>query len=62
MSRRKRLFWIAPLALLAIALFIFIGGEIEDENVGKDLHGHRAEFFVRRMIQIGVAIGFAIAR
>jgi len=28
MSRRKRLFWIAPLALLAIALFIFIGGEI----------------------------------
>jgi len=28
MSRRKRLFWIAPLALLGIALFIFVGGEV----------------------------------
>jgi hypothetical protein len=28
MSRRKRLLWIAPLAILGIALFIFIGGEI----------------------------------
>ena len=28
MSRRKRLFWIAPLVPLVIALFIFIGGEI----------------------------------
>jgi hypothetical protein len=28
MSRRKRLFWIAPLALIGIALFIFVGGEI----------------------------------
>src|SRR5438105_14645515 len=26
--RRKRLIWIAPLALLAIALFAYIGGEI----------------------------------
>lgn len=28
MNRRRRLFWIAPLAILGIALFIFIGGEI----------------------------------
>lgn len=28
MSRRKRLIWIAPLAMLGIALFIFIGGEL----------------------------------
>jgi hypothetical protein len=28
MSRRKRLFWMAPAAVLGIALFIFIGGEI----------------------------------
>jgi hypothetical protein len=28
MSRRKRLFWIVPAAILGIALFIFIGGEI----------------------------------
>ena len=28
MSRRKRLFWIAPAAILGIALFAFIGGEI----------------------------------
>src|SRR5260221_9619616 len=28
MSRRKRLIWIAPLAILGVALFIFIGGEI----------------------------------
>ena len=28
MNRRKRLFWIAPLVPLVIALFIFIGGEI----------------------------------
>jgi hypothetical protein len=28
MSRRKRLLWIAPLALLGIALFIFVGGEV----------------------------------
>jgi hypothetical protein len=26
--RRRKLFWIAPLAVLGIALFIFIGGEI----------------------------------
>jgi uncharacterized membrane protein len=26
--RKKKLFWIAPLAVLGIALFIFIGGEI----------------------------------
>jgi hypothetical protein len=26
--RKKKLLWIAPLALLGIALFIFIGGEI----------------------------------
>jgi hypothetical protein len=26
--RRKKLFWIAPLAILGIALFIFVGGEI----------------------------------
>jgi hypothetical protein len=26
--RRKRLIWIAPLAILGLALFIFIGGEI----------------------------------
>ena len=28
MSRRKKLFWIAPAAILGIALFAFIGGEI----------------------------------
>jgi hypothetical protein len=28
MNRRKRLFWIAPAAILGIALFAFIGGEI----------------------------------
>ena len=28
MSRRKRLFWIAPAAILGIALLAFIGGEI----------------------------------
>ena len=28
MGRKKKLFWIAPLALLGIAVFIFIGGEI----------------------------------
>ena|SRR5689334_23273660 len=28
MSRRKRLLWIAPAAIVGIALFIFIGGEI----------------------------------
>jgi hypothetical protein len=28
MSRRKRLIWIAPAAILGLALFIFIGGEI----------------------------------
>jgi hypothetical protein len=28
MSREKRLVWIAPAAILGIALFIFIGGEI----------------------------------
>lgn len=28
MSRRRRLIWIAPLAILGIALFIFVGGEI----------------------------------
>jgi hypothetical protein len=26
--RRKRIFWIAPLAILAIAVFIAIGGEV----------------------------------
>jgi hypothetical protein len=26
--RKKKLFWIAPLAVLGIALFIFVGGEI----------------------------------
>src|SRR5262249_44442791 len=30
-SRRKKLFWIAPLAILGIALFIFIGGLIVRE-------------------------------
>jgi hypothetical protein len=28
MNRKKRLFWIAPLAILGIALFAYIGGEI----------------------------------
>lgn len=28
MNRKKRLIWIAPLAILGMALFIFIGGEI----------------------------------
>ena len=28
MNRKKRLIWIAPLALLGIALFAFIGGEV----------------------------------
>jgi len=28
MSRKKRLIWIAPLAMLGIALFIAIGGEV----------------------------------
>lgn len=28
MSRRRKLIWIAPLAILGIALFIFLGGEI----------------------------------
>jgi hypothetical protein len=28
MSRRKRLIWIVPAAILGLALFIFIGGEI----------------------------------
>ncbi len=28
MGRKKRLFWIAPAAILGIAVFIFIGGEI----------------------------------
>ena len=28
MNRRRRLFWIAPAAILGIALFIFIGGEL----------------------------------
>jgi hypothetical protein len=28
MNRRRRLFWIAPAAVLGIALFIFIGGEL----------------------------------
>jgi hypothetical protein len=28
MSRRKRLIWIVPAALLGLALFVFIGGEI----------------------------------
>lgn len=27
-NRRKRLIWIAPLAILGLALFIFIGGEL----------------------------------
>jgi hypothetical protein len=26
--RKKKLFWIAPLALLGIALFVFIGGQL----------------------------------
>ena len=28
MNRKKRLFWIAPLAILGIALFAYLGGEI----------------------------------
>ena len=28
MGRRKRLIWIAPLAIMGIALFVFIGGEV----------------------------------
>jgi hypothetical protein len=28
MNRRRRLLWIAPAAILGIALFIFIGGEV----------------------------------
>ena len=28
MTRRKKLFWIVPAAIVGIALFIFIGGEI----------------------------------
>jgi hypothetical protein len=28
MGRKKRLLWIAPLALLGIAVFIFVGGEV----------------------------------